>query len=47
MDEKGALEFDIAASERKIQQLEDDNDCRRRRIKEIERAESIKEPKRG
>ncbi len=42
MDEKGALKFDIAARNRKIQEMEDDNDRDRRRIKEIERAESIK-----
>ena len=42
MTETESLQYDIDASERKIQQMEDDNDCRRRRIKEIERAESIK-----
>ncbi len=45
MDEKGALKFNIAARDRKIQEMEDDNDRDRRRIKEIERAETTKEPK--
>ncbi len=45
MDEKGALKFDIAARDRKIQEMEDDNDRDRRRIKEIERSETTKEPK--
>ena len=47
MDEKGALKFDIAARDRKIQQMEDDNDRDRKRIKEIERAETIKTEPRG
>ncbi len=42
MTEKGALKVDIAARDRKIQEMEDDNDRDRRRIKEIERVESIK-----
>ena len=45
MDEKGALEFDIAARVRKIQEMEDDSDRDRKRIKEIERAELTEEPK--
>ena len=42
MTETESLQYDIAARNRKIQEMEDDNDRDRRRIKEIERAESIK-----
>ncbi|KKK68155.1 hypothetical protein LCGC14_2946920 [marine sediment metagenome] len=47
MNRKGALKFDIAARDRKIQEMEDDNDRDRKRIKEIERSETTKEPRGG
>ncbi len=42
MTRKEALEYDIRANERKIQELEDANDIYRAEIEAIEQAESIK-----
>lgn len=46
MDETESLEYDIAARDRKIKQLEDANDMARKRIEEI-KAESIKTEQAG
>ena len=42
MNRKGALEYDINARKRKIQQLEDENDHDLAEIEAIEQAEAIK-----